>query len=62
MEVYSIVNIVEGSVSSQRCHCIGLSDGETMECLWSYLCWFNLTTEEMRSSHVLTNALTYSVL
>ena len=46
----------------QRCHGIGLSDGETMERLWSYLRRFNRMTKEMRPSHrvdVLTSALTY---
>ena len=46
----------------QICHGIGLSDGETMERLWSYLRRFNRMTKEMRPSHrvdVLASALTY---
>lgn len=41
---------------------IGLSDGETMERLWSYLRRFNRMSKEMRPSHridVLTSALVY---
>ena len=40
----------------------GLSDGETMERLWSYLRRFSRMTKEMRPSHridVLTSALVY---
>ena len=43
-----------------RCHGIGLSDGETMERLWSYLRRFGRMTKEMRPSHrtdVLVHAL-----
>ena len=41
---------------------IGLSDGETMERLWSYLRRFSRMTKEMRPSHrvdVLTSALLF---
>ena len=44
------------------CDGIGLSDGETMECLRSYLRWFGRITKEMRPAHqtdVLTHALVY---
>ena len=46
----------------RRCEGIGLSDGETMERLWSYLRRFGKMTKEMRPSHrtdVLTHALIY---
>lgn len=45
-----------------RCRGIGLSDGEVMERLWSYLRRFNRMTKEMRPSHrvdVLAHALVY---
>ena len=45
--------------SPQRC---GLSDGEVMECLWSYLWRFSRMTKEMRPAHrldVLSHALLY---
>jgi hypothetical protein len=45
-----------------RCEGIGLSDGETMERLWSYLRRFGKMTKEMRPSHrtdVLAHALVY---
>ena len=41
---------------------IGLSDGEVMERLWSYLRRFTRMTKEMRPAHridVLTHALVY---
>ena len=44
----------------RRCAGIGLSDGETMERLWSYLRRFSRMTKEMGASHridVLTSAL-----
>ncbi len=46
----------------RRCSGIGLSDGKTMECLWSYLRRFSHMTKEMRPSHrvdVLAHALVY---
>ena len=45
-----------------RCEGIGLSDGETMERLWSYLRRFGRMTKEMRPAHrtdVLVHALLY---
>lgn len=46
----------------RRCKGIGLSDGETMERLWSYLRRFSRMTKEMRPSHrtdILTSALVF---
>ena len=34
-----------------RCEGVGLSDGETMERLWSYLRHFGKMTKEMRPAH-----------
>ena len=48
--------------SPQRCEGLGLSDGEVMERLWSYLRRFSRMTKEMRPAHrteVLTHALLY---
>ena len=48
--------------SPRRCEGIGLSDGETMERLWSYLRRFGRMTKEMRPTHridVLTSALVF---
>lgn len=45
-----------------RCNGFGLSDGEVMERLWSYLRRFTRMTKEMRPSHrtdVLAHALLY---
>ena len=45
-----------------RCEGIGLSDGEVMERLWSYLRRFSRMTKEMRPAHridILSHALTY---
>ena len=45
-----------------RCEGIGLSDGETMEHLWSYLRRFGRMTKEMRPAHridVLAHALVH---
>ncbi len=45
-----------------KCEGIGLSDGEVMERLWSYLRYFSRMTKEMRPSHridVLTHSLIY---
>ena len=45
-----------------RCEGIGLSDGEVMERMWSYLRRFTRMTKEMRPSHridVLSHALLY---
>jgi hypothetical protein len=46
----------------RRCKGIGLSDGEGMERLWSYMRRFGRITKEMRPSHredILTHALVY---
>lgn len=48
--------------SPQRCNGFGLSDGEVMERMWSYLRRFGRMTKEMRPSHrvdVLAHALLY---
>ena len=48
--------------SPLRCKGIGLSDGEVMERLWSYLRRFSRMSKEMRPSHridILTSALLY---
>lgn len=45
-----------------RCEGLGLSDGEVMERLWSYLRRFSRMTKEMRPAHrieVLVHALVY---
>lgn len=46
----------------RRCEGLGLSDGECMERLWSFLRRFGRMTKEMRPSHredVLAHALVY---
>ena len=46
----------------RRCEGIGLSDGETMERLWSYLRRFGKMTKEMHPSHrvdILSSALEF---
>ncbi len=43
-----------------RCHGIGLSDGECIERLWSYLRRFSAMTKEIRPAHrkdILAHAL-----
>jgi len=50
--------------SPRRCTGIGLSDGEGMERIWSYLRRFYRMTKEMHSSHridILSGALEYYV-
>lgn len=45
-----------------RCDGVGLSDGEVMERMWSYLRRFGRMTKEMRPAHrkdVLVHALVY---
>ena len=45
-----------------RCNGVGMSDGEVMERLWSYLRNFSKMTKEMRPAHridILTHALVY---
>jgi len=48
--------------SPLRCDGLGLSDGEVMERMWSYLRRFSRMTKEMRPAHrvdVLSHALLY---
>ena len=48
--------------SPRQCEGLGLSDGEVMERLWSYLRRFSRMTKEMRPAHrldVLSHALLY---
>ena len=48
--------------SPRQCEGLGLSDGEVMERLWSYLRRYSRMTKEMRPAHrldVLTHALLY---
>ena len=45
-----------------RCNGIGLSDGETMERMWSYLRRFGRMTKEMRPAHrtdIISSALVH---
>lgn len=45
-------------MSPLRCAGVGLSDGEVMERLWSFLRQFSQMTKEMRPSHhILAHAL-----
>lgn len=56
------MNCLQITFGPLRCEGIGLSDGETMERLWSYLRRFGQMTKEMRPSHradVLAHALVY---
>ena len=48
--------------SPRQCEGFGLSDGEVMERLWSYLRRFSQMTKEMRPAHrvdILAHALLY---
>lgn len=57
-----VIGIFQIMFGPLRCDGIGLSDGEVMERLWSYLRRFNRMTKEMRPSHrtdVLAHALVY---
>lgn len=48
--------------SPRQCEGFGLSDGEVMERLWSYLRRFSRMTKEMRPAHrvdILAHALLY---
>ena len=61
---YSIVtiNALQVLFGPRRCDGVGLSDGEMMERLWSYMRRFSRMTKEMRPSHridVLCSALVY---
>ncbi len=54
--------ILKLSLSPLRCKGAGLSDGEGMERLWSFLRRFSRMTKEMRPSHrldILNSALQY---
>ena len=54
--------LVKVQYSPRHCEGFGLSDGEGMERLWSYLRRFSRMTKEMRPSHridVLTDAIIY---
>ena len=54
--------ITEVMYSPLRCTGVGLSDGEVMERLWSYLRRFTRMTKEMRPSHrmdILAHALLF---
>ena len=54
--------IFQISLGPLRCVGVGLSDGEVMERLWSYLRRFSRMTKEMRPAHrvdVLVHALLY---
>ena len=56
------VQIPKVQYSPHHCEGFGLSDGEGMERLWSYLRRFSRMTKEMRPSHridVLSDAIIY---
>ena len=56
---YALIMCIGSPLRSEG---IGLSDGEVMERLWSYLRRFSRMTKEMRPAHridVLTHALLY---
>ena len=62
LRVSVLCNALQVVFGPRRCEGIGLSDGETMERLWSYLRRFGRMTKEMRPSHrtdVLSSALIY---
>ena len=62
MIVSDVVEFLQILFGPRKCTGIGLSDGETMERLWSYLRRFSKMTKEMRPSHridVLTSALVH---
>jgi len=57
-----LLRLLQVVFSPLRCDGVGLSDGEVMERLWSYLRHFSRMTKEMRPSHrtdVLCHALIY---
>ena len=61
---YNVYMIFSAQATYSPLHCegIGLSDGEVMERMWSYLRRFSRMTKEMRPSHridVLSHALLY---
>lgn len=58
----ALMKLTQVFYSPLRCEGFGLSDGEVMERLWSYLRRFSRMTKEMRPAHridVLTHALLY---
>ena len=60
--MHSFLVLHQVNFGPRRCDGIGLSDGETMERLWSYLRRFSRMTKEMDPSHhidVLSSALVY---
>lgn len=61
-DVHDFVDNFQVLLSPLRSEGFGLSDGEAMERLWSYLRRFSRMTKEMRPAHridVLTHALLY---
>ena len=56
------IKLMQVLYSPRQCEGLGLSDGEVMERLWSYLRRFSRMTKEMRPAHrldVLSHALLY---
>ena len=59
-ETLTYIAILQVLYGPRRCEGIGLSDGEMMERMWSYLRRFSRMTKEMRPSHridVISSAL-----
>lgn len=54
-------SILQVEYSPLRCTGLGLSDGEVLERLWSYLRRFSRMTKEMRPAHR-TNVLSHALL
>ena len=57
-----LISAVQIKFAPLGCEGIGLSDGEMMERLWSYVRCFGRMTKEMRPAHrtdILTHALLY---
>ena len=62
MRLIKLLDFLQALFGPRGCVGIGLSDGEAMERLWSYLRRFTKMTKEMRPSHrthILTSALVY---
>jgi len=60
--VFLCIYFMQIVFSPLRCDGLGLSDGEVMERMWSYLRRFSRMTKEMRPAHgvdVLSHALLY---
>ena len=51
ISLFKYVSILQMLFGPLRCEGIGLSDGEVMERLWSYLRRFGRMTKEMRPAH-----------